>query len=281
MNSRTKAGEIPSSHYKKEYYFSHEYYNSAGAYKQFTKGGKPADIYLQALSNLAQTNTGTYLDIGCGKGELVIYHARLGGNAVGIDYSDAAIEICRNTLKNESTAVKRRAQFQVADTTKLPFKDEAFDVVFFLDVIEHLTKAQTEKALHEIKRVLKKGGKVIVHTNNKYFERGTKLCIALSYHGLNGILHPKKLLATSSHPYEYMHINYVTPTWLASYMKALGFQTATEYPKPKQKSEIHKYITYNEKWKRILYTNIGWILFNSPLIIFFAPTFWLIGTKKT
>ncbi len=280
MKNTAKAEEIPSSHYTKDYFLSGEYYHSANDYKQFTEGGKPADVYLCAISYLQQTSTGTYLDIGCGKGEIVIHLARMKNKAVGVDYAEAAIEICESTLKHEKASVRKLTQFKVADATKLPFADETFDAVFFLDVIEHLTKTQTEKAIQEIKRVLKKGGKVIVHTNNKYFERGTKLCVAMSYHGLEALLHPKKFLTYSSHPYEYMHINYVTPTWLASHMKKLGFQTATEYPRPKQKSEVQNYLPYNKKWKRILYTNVGWILLHSPLLTFFAPTFWLVGEKR-
>ncbi|MDQ3838604.1 MAG: class I SAM-dependent methyltransferase [Thermoproteota archaeon] len=284
MKNKAQEQGIPESHYTKDYYFSGEYYGSANEYKLFTKGGKPATVYLRALSYLQNISSGKFLDVGCGRGELVLHLARLGRSAIGIDYSKSAIEICQDTLIKEKAPVRRLGQFKLANVTNLPFKDETFDAVFMLDVIEHLTKQDTEKALSELKRVLKKGGRIIVHTNNKFFERGTKLFITASYHGLKAFLHPKKYLLQPSHPdhpYEYMHINYITPTWLARYLRNQGFQTKTEYVKPNKKSELQNYVDFleRERWKKLVYYNIVWAILNSPLLLFFSPTFWLAGTK--
>ena len=106
MRNPPKTQGIPASHYTKEYYYSHEFYHSAGEYDQFIKGGKPAHVYLRALSYIKQSKRATYLDIGCGKGELVIHLARLGMSAIGVDYAKAAIEICQDVLKKEKVAVK-------------------------------------------------------------------------------------------------------------------------------------------------------------------------------
>ncbi|OGH20037.1 MAG: hypothetical protein A3D74_03900 [Candidatus Levybacteria bacterium RIFCSPHIGHO2_02_FULL_37_13] len=285
MKSVLPTQGIPASHYTKEYYYSHEFYHSAGEYDQFIKVGKLAHVYLRALSYIKQSKTAAYLDIGCGKGELVIHLARLGMSAIGIDYAKTAIGICQDALKKEKVAVKKLAQFKVANVTKLPFKDESIDAVFLLDVIEHLTKAETEETLNELTRVLKKGGKIIVHTNNKFFERGTKLFIAAAYHGLKAFLNPRKYFPKTSHPdhpYEYMHINYITPTWLARQLKNQGFQTKTEFVKPSRKSELEKYVDFleRERWKKLVYYNIMWVILNSPLLLFFSPTFWLVGEKR-
>lgn len=275
---------IPANHYTREYFLSGEYYNAAKEYDKFVNGGNPPSVYLRAFSYLPKPRIGAYLDIGCGKGELVIHLARLGHKAIGIDYADAAIDICQSTLRHEKPAVKKLAHFEVADATRLPFPDESFDAVFFLDVIEHLTKTETDKALDELTRVLKKDGRVIMHTNNRFFERGTKLFIVASYHGIKAFLNPRKFLHEPSqpdHPYEYMHINYVTPTWTVRQLQNRKFRTTIEYPKPERKSKIAEYLPYDAKWKRLLYINIGWILFNSPLILFFSPAFWLVGHKTS
>lgn len=204
MDSDKREKSIPASHYTKEYFLSGEYYHSANEYKKFVKGNKPADVYLKAAGYVLQTGSETYLDIGCGKGELVIFLARLRKSVIGIDYSPSAIEICQDALKFATNPVRKHAQFKFADTSHLPFDNDTFDAVFMLDVIEHLTKIEIQKALDELTRVLKKNGKVIIHTNNKYFERGTKLLIAASYHGLKAFLHPKKYLqdaTQSDNPY--------------------------------------------------------------------------------
>jgi ubiquinone/menaquinone biosynthesis C-methylase UbiE len=171
MKNKAQKQGTPASHYTKDYYFSGEYYGSANEYKLFTKGGKPAAVYLRALSYLQNNSSGKFLDVGCGRGELVLHLARLGRSAIGIDYSKSAIEICQDTLIKEKAPVRRLGQFKLANVTNLPFQAETFDAVFMLDVVEHLTKEETEKALSELKRVLKKGGRIIVHTNNKFLLR--------------------------------------------------------------------------------------------------------------
>lgn len=50
------------------------------------------------------------------------------------------------------------------DEEKLPYKDETFDIVYSKNVFEHLTKPGY--ALKEMTRVLKKGGKLILITDN-------------------------------------------------------------------------------------------------------------------
>lgn len=49
-----------------------------------------------------------------------------------------------------------------ADAQNLPFKDASFDFVFSLNVFEHLRAP--EKAAAEIRRVLRPGGRVFIHT---------------------------------------------------------------------------------------------------------------------
>lgn len=50
------------------------------------------------------------------------------------------------------------------DEEKLPYKDETFDIVYSKNVFEHLRKPGF--ALEEMVRVLKKGGKLILITDN-------------------------------------------------------------------------------------------------------------------
>ena len=48
---------------------------------------------------------------------------------------------------------------------KLPFEDQKFDVILIVDVIHHLD--DIKKNINEIKRVLKKGGKLLIYEPNK------------------------------------------------------------------------------------------------------------------
>ena len=52
-----------------------------------------------------------------------------------------------------------------SDLTKLPLKDNSFDIILCNHVIEHIK--QDQKALSELLRVLKKGGTLILGTPNE------------------------------------------------------------------------------------------------------------------
>lgn len=88
------------------------------------------------------------LDVGCGEGLLVEEYRARGFNITGLD------------LNYESSAVCR------GDITNMPFEAGSFDVVLALDVIEHLTFADQERAVVEIKRVLAAGGQYLVTVPN-------------------------------------------------------------------------------------------------------------------
>ncbi|WP_029290081.1 methyltransferase domain-containing protein [Cellulomonas sp. HZM] len=98
------------------------------------------------------------LDVGCGPGTVTIDLARrlAPGEVVGIDASQAVIDIARDAAKDAQVAVT----FDVADAYALPFADDSFDVVHAHQVLQHLTDPVA--ALHEMRRVTKPGGLVAV-----------------------------------------------------------------------------------------------------------------------
>lgn len=106
--------------------------------------------------------------MGCGRGELVIHAALNGAYAVGIDFSPDAITIANNNLKNFYPHLVNSVKFKCADATNLPFQDDSFDLVLMIYLSEHLHPHQFEKALKEAYRVLKKGGVLLIHTENRW-----------------------------------------------------------------------------------------------------------------
>lgn len=98
-----------------------------------------------------QKNKGlNILDIGCGAGKNVETFAKL-GKAWGIDSSQEAIKFCKKRdLKN----------IYLAKSDSLPFKNNLFNVVTLLDVLEHVEEKPT---LSEIKRVLAPNGILIIN----------------------------------------------------------------------------------------------------------------------
>lgn len=99
------------------------------------------------------------LDAGCGRGEVLLACARAGSAVAGIDYSAAAVEISRETLADVDGA-----DIRVGDVSRLPWPDASFDRVLSGDVIEHLDPADGEAMLREAHRVLRPGGRLVLHT---------------------------------------------------------------------------------------------------------------------
>lgn len=91
----------------------------------------------------------TILDIGCGTGAMSRKLAPWGA-VVSADFSPLALTYCRR---------RNLHQLCMADAMRLPFRDNSFDVVVALDILEHLPDDQA--ALCEFHRVLKPGGRVI------------------------------------------------------------------------------------------------------------------------
>ena len=96
------------------------------------------------------------LDIGCGTGWVVCEYARHGAEVTGIDLTEAATLIARKRLQLYGL----NADIKEADAENLPFEDESFDMVTSMGVLHHTP--DTQKALDEIHRVLRKNGKFII-----------------------------------------------------------------------------------------------------------------------
>jgi ubiquinone/menaquinone biosynthesis C-methylase UbiE len=99
------------------------------------------------------------LDAGCGRGEVLRACAQAGAKVAGIDYSEAAVELTRQTLVAVEEADVRRGE-----VTALPWPDDSFDRILCGDVIEHLDPSQANVALSEFRRVLRPGGMLLLHT---------------------------------------------------------------------------------------------------------------------
>ena len=95
---------------------------------------------------------GRLLDAGCSDGYLdyLIKDKRL--KIFGVDINETDIQIAKE-LNPEN-------RYLVCDITKMPFKSNYFDTIVCIDVLEHLEN--DEKAIREITRVLKEGGKAIL-----------------------------------------------------------------------------------------------------------------------
>jgi ubiquinone/menaquinone biosynthesis C-methylase UbiE len=96
------------------------------------------------------------LEIGVGLGTDFVQFARAGAKITGLDLTDASIGLvsCRLALE------RRDADLVVGNAEALPFADHNFDLVYSWGVLHHTPN--TERAIQEIKRVLKPNGEARV-----------------------------------------------------------------------------------------------------------------------
>ena len=140
---------------------------------EFVLSGRLED----AVSLLRSRGSQKLLDIGSGCGEIVIKGARCGIQCIGIDYSQAGVHFGMEILEREPAEVKMRARFLRMDATHLGFKDSSFDAVALIDVIEHLDDDDAQLVLKEIERVLKRDGRIVIHTDNRLYIRYGRPCL--------------------------------------------------------------------------------------------------------
>lgn len=135
------------------------------------------------------------LDVGCGNGYVLANYARAGADVYGVDLTEAAIALTRQRF----SLAGRTGSFRAANAEALPFPGETFDCVCSMGVLHHTP--DTERAVQEVWRVLKPGGRLIVmlyHRDSALYQlnfRLQQLCLGKSIEQLvnevDGIGNPK------------------------------------------------------------------------------------------
>jgi len=88
------------------------------------------------------------LDVGCGTGQLGEAFAEAGNCVTSIDISS-------------------RNSHVICDALCTPFRNHVFDVVLAINFLEHV--GNLNNLINEFRRVLKKGGGIIIQTSNRWF----------------------------------------------------------------------------------------------------------------
>lgn len=95
---------------------------------------------------------GNVLDVACGTGDMAVSLVERGCTVTGVDISEEMLAIARQKAPIVT--------FMIADAEHLPFPDASFDAVtcaFGVRNFVHL-----EQGLHEMLRVLKPGGRMVI-----------------------------------------------------------------------------------------------------------------------
>jgi SAM-dependent methyltransferase len=95
-----------------------------------------------------------FLDVGCGTGRWVRRYEALGFSAVGVDATIGMLQIAR--------AHNTRSPLVTGLAQSLPFSNAVFDCLSDITVVQHIPYELQSKALQEMVRVLKPGGRMIL-----------------------------------------------------------------------------------------------------------------------
>lgn len=167
---------LPSTLYTEEYFLT-----ACEGYDVFIESeGAHLSRRLNDAFALADVRPGMrVLDLGCGRGEILRHCMRLGVEAHGMDYAVVAAQMSRAVVAAELEKAAQDGSVRLpahpgvcqADAKKLPFPAGAFDRVLMFDVVEHLYPWELHQAFLEITRVLKPGGRLVIHTApNRWYD---------------------------------------------------------------------------------------------------------------
>jgi SAM-dependent methyltransferase len=120
---------------------------------RFAEGPDAREVTFRAV---AEVEPQRVLEVGCGQGWLSErIESELGCEVVAIDQSERMVEIARG----------RGVDARLGDVQDLPFRDGSFDVAAAAWMLYHVE--DVDRALSELARVLRPGGRLVAVTNSR------------------------------------------------------------------------------------------------------------------
>ncbi len=112
-------------------------------------------LYIVGLKMYPPTDDMAVLDVGCGTGTQLAQYQKSGCQLFGIDMSTAMLDVARTKLGEQ-------AELYLGDAAHMPYEDNTFDLVLSTLALHEMSPNLRSAILQEIKRVLKKDGRVLV-----------------------------------------------------------------------------------------------------------------------
>jgi cyclopropane fatty-acyl-phospholipid synthase-like methyltransferase len=177
------------------------------------------DKFQMVIRLLDLNSDDSYLDIGCGRGELVIYHALSGGVATGADFSEEAIRLATE----KADELKADCSFLISSFEALS-ESLKFDKITSIDFIEHISAKEGRVFFNKCYSLLNPGGRLLIYTFPNTIRRryGYKLIRILSI--IKGKPLPIKEPDTVSDHYKQYHLNEQSYFSLKKSAKKAGFK---------------------------------------------------------
>jgi cyclopropane fatty-acyl-phospholipid synthase-like methyltransferase len=160
------------------------------------------DKFRMVINQLNLHQSDRLLDIGCGRGEMVIYHALNGGDATGVDFSDEAIKLA----KVKASELKAQCNFQINSFEKIE-EEIKFDRAVSIDFIEHISVEEGKVFFKKCYNLLNPGGRLIVYTYPNTIRRRIGYRLIRLFSIIKRKPLAKQELDTISDHYKQYHLN--------------------------------------------------------------------------
>jgi ubiquinone/menaquinone biosynthesis C-methylase UbiE len=136
--------------------------SEADFYAKFREQRYRTQWHIPMLVPFSQTKGKRVLEIGTGNGADGVMFALNGGIYTGVDLTESALAATRKHFE----VLGLSGTFQKENAEQLSFADETFDFVYSHGVLHHTP--DTQRALNEVWRVLKPGGRAIIMLYHKH-----------------------------------------------------------------------------------------------------------------
>jgi len=135
--------------------------------KYYTESRETANWLVNHFKRFTSTDNKKVLDWGCGPGRIIRHLPDVMGDNCefyATDYNERSINWCKMNLPG--------IQFNCNSLEPhLPYQDNFFDIIFGISIITHLSEKLHYDWYHELYRVLKPGGVLLLTSQGKVFKK--------------------------------------------------------------------------------------------------------------
>jgi ubiquinone/menaquinone biosynthesis C-methylase UbiE len=117
---------------------------------------------IEQLSAVCPIQGQLILEVGVGSGRDSATLAQMGGEVFVLDYVESSLTVVRKTAEKAGVHI----HLVCGDATRMPFRDESFEIVFHQGLMEHFR--DPSGLLEENKRVLGRGGTILVDVPQRF-----------------------------------------------------------------------------------------------------------------